>query len=108
VKCQRCGEPTTDIHSGEAECPDCWTFRKLDLPAAQHWNKVAKEFLSNVDLHDMQTYLPKALSSDERVVSDGTTYGELLRAVQAVWQHSERVLKEGPYHMWKDRIDGTT
>lgn len=54
--CNYCGEPTTGFHSGSWECRACWTWRKLDGPAARHWAKVSEEFLSNIDLHDLQTY----------------------------------------------------
>jgi hypothetical protein len=30
------------------------------------------------------------------------TWGQLLRGVQAVMLHSERVLKDGPYHLWEE------
>jgi len=104
-KCQRCGveDETVATHSGVEECNGCWTHRKLDAPAASHWAKVAKEFLSNVDMYDMETYLSKALADGHRV----TDWGTMLRSVQAVMVHSERVLKDGPYHLWKDEVKTT-
>lgn len=105
-KCSRCGhyDETTTTHSSVEECSGCWHHRKLDAPAARHWAKVAQEFLSNVDAYDMLTYLPKALED----VVDGNgeplnlTWGQLLRGAQAIMLHSERVLKDGPYHLWTE------
>lgn len=100
MKCQRCGieSDTVSTHSGVDECSACWNYRKLDFPAAQHWHKVAAEFLSNVDLYDMQTYLPTSLAGDDRVDID---YGQLLRGVQAVMVHSKRLIDDGPQHTWE-------
>jgi hypothetical protein len=101
MKCQRCGSAdNVSTHSGVDECSGCWNYRKLDLPAAQHWHKVAGEFLSNVDMYDMMTYLPEALSGDDKV---DITYAQMLRAVQAVMVHSKRVCENGPYHTWESK-----
>jgi hypothetical protein len=106
ARCQRCGQTDVSVatHSGVEECSGCWHHRKLDAPAASHWAKVSKEFLSNVDMHDMMTYLPRAL--EDAVDGNGEplnlTWGQLLRGVQAVMLHSERVLKDGPYHLWEE------
>jgi hypothetical protein len=52
--------------SGTATCWSCWNQAKLNLPAARHWAKVAEEFLSNVDMHDVLTYLPNCgLTTEE-------------------------------------------
>lgn len=100
MKCQRCGaiNDTVATHSGVNECGGCWQWRKLDLPAAEHWYKVATAFLSNVDLHDMQTYLPAALKSSDKVDID---YAQLLRGANAVKQYSKRVIDDGPQHTWE-------
>ena len=102
-RCSYCGHVddgrnTVSTHSGREECHGCWNHRKLDRPAAAHWAKVAREFLSNVDAYDVLTYLPKALEGGDRV----TDYAAMLRSVQAVAEHSERVLRDGPYHQWTD------
>ena len=100
MKCQRCGVSgdTVATHSGVEECSGCWGYRKLDLPAAGFWYKAAGDFLGNLDMHDMQTYLPKALESDDKV---DITYAQMLRAVQAVMVHSKRIIDNGPYHVWE-------
>jgi len=101
MKCQRCGieNETVATHSGIEECSGCWNYRKLDLPAAQHWHKVAGQYLSNVDLHDMMNYLPAALQSDDKVDID---YTQMLRAVQAVMVYSKRLIDDGPPHKWEN------
>lgn len=105
-KCQRCGieSDTVATHSGVEECQGCWNHRKLNAPAAQHWAEVARTFLSNVDTYDMMTYLPKALEGavNGRGEPVTVTWDQLLVGVQAVMLHSERVLKDGPYHLWTD------
>jgi hypothetical protein len=53
-----CGKPADKFSSGQRECWGCWNYRKLDGPAARHWAKVAREFLSNVDFYDYSKYLP--------------------------------------------------
>jgi hypothetical protein len=64
--CHTCGiRPTSKITSGTPECHQCWDWRKLDGPAANHWAKVAALFMSNVDMHDVTTYLPKRCGIDK-------------------------------------------
>jgi len=105
-RCQRChvDDDTVATHSNVDECSRCWTYRKLDLPAAEHWARVAREFLSNVDLHDLTSFLPEALDRSD-VLTDHAT---MLRAVRAVAEYSERLLKEGPPHVWREAADQTT
>ena len=71
-KCAYCGATPSDTvdvstHSGVEECGACWNWRKLDGPAARHWNRVAKELVSNIDAHDLMTFFPKriGLGADE-------------------------------------------
>lgn len=83
--CARCGNPADKSSSGMAECWPCWHWRKLDLPAAQHWHKAAEHFLSNVDMYDLMTYLPACgLSQDEMTV--------MLKAARKVVDHSKKVI----------------
>lgn len=98
MKCQRCGieNDTVATHSGVFECSGCWNYRKLDLPAAQHWHKVASAMLSNIDMHDMMTYLPTALQGTD------VEYAPMLRGVQAVMQYSKRLIDDGPQHTWEN------
>lgn len=84
ANCARCGRPADKWSSNVPECSPCWYRRKLDLPAAQHWAKVAAEFLSNVDMYDLMTYLPACgLSEDEMRT--------MLHAARKVLEHSEAV-----------------
>ena len=81
-----CGKPAEKVSSGVPECWPCWNRRKLDLPAARHWARVAEQFLSNVDLYDLMTYLPACgLSPDDARV--------MLRSARAVLERSERVIR---------------
>jgi len=68
--CNYCGTEGDDsmigYHSGSWECQPCWDWRKLDGPAARHWAKVTTEFLSNVDMHDVMTFLPAAVGNKEK------------------------------------------
>lgn len=92
--CYGCGTPTSDVHSGSYECNDCWYWRKMDGPAARHWAKVGETFLSNVDLHDLMTYLPACLGSQEDAVT-------LLRLAQKLTGRSQAMLAQhgaqGPF-----------
>lgn len=68
-RCAYCGMPPSEelevsTHSGVWECTRCWNWRKLDGPAARHWYKVSSEFLDNVDLHDIITFLPERVELD--------------------------------------------
>lgn len=62
-----CGREAEKISSGSPECWPCWNRRKLDLPAARHWARVADEFLSNVDFYDLQKFLPACGLTDDEV-----------------------------------------
>jgi hypothetical protein len=56
--------PATKYMSGSAICTECWYWVKLDGPAHRHWSKVTDEFLSNVDFHDISSFLPKVFGDD--------------------------------------------
>jgi hypothetical protein len=60
-----CGQPAQKISSGTPECWKCWNWRKLDGPAARHWEKVGVEFLSNIDMYDRTEFCKKAGLSQE-------------------------------------------
>jgi len=51
--------------SGTPICWPCWNWVKLNGPAARHWLRVGGEFLSNVDMYDLTTFLPQAFGGDE-------------------------------------------
>jgi hypothetical protein len=103
-RCGSCGieNETVQTHSNHFECRGCWNHRKLDSPAAQHWAQAAKDFLLKVDAYDIMTYFPRALEDVKNGKGEpvDVTWGQMLNAVQAVMLHSERVLKDGPYHVW--------
>jgi hypothetical protein len=69
--CAYCGktgdESVVGYHSGSYECGSCWNWRKLDGPAARHWFKAAAMFASNVDMHDLATFMPEraGVTADE-------------------------------------------
>jgi hypothetical protein len=109
--CAYCGaqNDTVATHSNVLECHLCWTYRKLDQPAAAHWAKVAKEFLSNVDVHDMTTFLPAALKDAKNGKGEpvDVSWSDLLNGAQAVMLHSERLLTDGPPHTWPKADIGT-
>lgn len=86
--CSRCGNLADKTSSGMSECWPCWNWRKLDLPAAQHWAPAAEVFLSNVDMYDVMTYLPACGLTQEEM-------GVMLKAARKVLDHSTTVLK-GP------------
>jgi hypothetical protein len=44
---------------GQRICWDCHRWVKMDLPAAEHWLRVSREFLSNVDMYDATSFLPR-------------------------------------------------
>lgn len=74
-KCAYCGKRNNSVsmHSGILECNSCWYDRKLNLPAALHWAKVAEGYLSNVDSWDYGNYAPACISarmSEESKMSD--------------------------------------
>ena len=67
-KCYSCGlRPTAKITSGTPECGACWNWRKLDGNAAVHWLKASAMFASNVDFHDLTSFIPNScgVSADE-------------------------------------------
>jgi len=70
AKCAYCGKTKAGVrmHSGIMECKDCWNWRKLDGPAAEHWERVAKEFLSNIDMYDFDQYLTKSCGINPSVL----------------------------------------
>jgi hypothetical protein len=106
MKCAYCGaeNDTVATHSNVEECSLCWNYRKLDRPAAAHWAKVAREFLSNVDAHDMMTFLPAALKDAKNGKGEpvDVSWSDLLNSAQQVALYSDRLLKDGPPHTWTD------
>lgn len=99
-KCAYCGETdeTVATHSGTLECSRCWTYRKLDRPAALHWAKASKEFLSNVDMYDWMTYLTKRAGNTQQEVST------MLKAATKVELESRYLVEHGPEHRWSDEV----
>ena|SRR5947209_5441158 len=65
--CAYCGttERARGIHSNVAECQRCWDWRKLDGPAARHWVRVGREWLSNIDIHDLSNFMPSLLGDED-------------------------------------------
>ena len=88
-----CGQPADKFSSNQPECWPCWNWRKLDRPAADHWERVAGEFLSNVDTYDLMTYLPACGLTQEEAIA-------MLRSAQTVLEHSKRI-RQGPPHAHK-------
>lgn len=84
-----CGRDAEKTSSGHPECWPCWNRRKLDLPAAEHWARVSAEFLSNVDMYDVMTYLPErcGLGKDDMQT--------MIQAVRKVQTYSAALLKAG-------------
>lgn len=82
-----CGRPADKFSSGDPECWNCWSIRKLDLPAARHWARVAEEFLSNVDFHDLTAFLPACGMTREEA-------GVMIRCAQKVRDHSKQLLAD--------------
>lgn len=79
--------PAEKVMSGTPICWKHWNLVKLDLPAAEHWSKVAEAFLSNVDMYDVMTYLPACgLTQDEMSV--------MLASARKVLDHSN-IVKTG-------------
>ena len=85
TRCGNCGTLTDGFHSGDYECGPCWDWRKLDGPAASYWSRVTHEFLKQVDMHDVMTYLPTAVGSKREAYA-------MLDAVQHLLQYSEAQL----------------
>ena len=71
--------------SGTPICWAHWYWLKLDLPAAQHWSKVAAAFLSNFDMWDYQNFMPAA-------GLEPTEIETMLVAARKVLDHSNAVL----------------
>jgi hypothetical protein len=79
--------PAEKYMSGSPICWRHWYWLKLDLPAANHWERVAREFLSNVDTWDITQYFVAAgLNEDEMAT--------MLTSARKILSHSEKV-KEG-------------
>jgi hypothetical protein len=85
-----CGQPADKFSSNRPECWPCWYWRKLDWPAAEHWERVAGEFLSNVDMYDLMTYLPACGLERDEVFA-------MLRSVRAVLEYSKRIRQGSPH-----------
>lgn len=105
-RCAHCGacDATVATHSNVDECSRCWTYRKLDRPAAAHWAAVARTFLSNVDTYDVLTYLPAALADARNGKGEPVTvtWDQVLLGAQTVMLRSERLLRDGPPHTWSE------
>jgi hypothetical protein len=101
--CAYCGARNESVstHSGILECGKCWNYRKMDRPAALHWAKVGEEFLSNVDMWDVTSYLPACgLTTDEMHT--------MIRAARKVRDHSKALVEKGPEHTWpKDESESS-
>lgn len=96
-KCAYCGETNESVrtHSSILECRKCWDYRKMDRPASLHWEKVAREFLSNVDMWDIGTFLPVCgMTQDQAAV--------MLHAANLVLARSAALNKFGPEHTWTE------
>ena len=102
-KCAYCGarNETVATHSGILECKKCWDYRNLDGPAAEHWAKVAADFLSNVDLYDLMYYLPKCELTKEESAT-------MLSAAKKVRDYSQKLVDVGPEHRWPKEEEATT
>lgn len=70
------------MHSGVYECDVCWNWRKLDKPAALHWEKVSTEFLSNIDMYDVMNFFPDAGLSRE-------DYTTMIQSARRLLQYSQ-------------------
>jgi len=71
--------------SGRPICWKGWNWNKLDEPAARHWVKVAEAFLSNVDMYDLQSFIPDA-GADVSVLENA----------RKILEHSKLVLEGSP------------
>lgn len=84
--CAYCEKNAEKYSSGIPECWDCWYQRKLNMPAASHWQKATKEFLVNVDMYDLTQYFPACgLTRDEM--------NSMLKSLEKIFVHSESLLK---------------
>ena len=80
--------PAEKYMSGTPICWRHWNWVKLDLPAANHWAKVAKEFLSNVDMYDVLNFMPAAGLADH-------DFARVLEGAQKILAYSLEV-QQGP------------
>lgn len=96
--CGVTGRVDVRLHSGTLECGRCWTYRKLDRPAALHWSKVAAEFLSNVDMYDVETYLPSCGVEGEDVTTS-------ILSARKIEVRSRYLVEHGPQHTWSDEVE---
>lgn len=96
-KCAYCGGPDARTHSGILECGRCWDYRKLDRPAALHWAKVGAEFLSNVDMYDVMTYLPACEMTQDEMHT-------MLTMARRVEVRSRYLKENGAPHTWSDEV----
>lgn len=59
-KCQVCGTVypyEVRHHSGTRECGGCWSWRKLDGPAARYWaEKIDSLFEQGPDMYDVELF----------------------------------------------------
>lgn len=63
-----CGKPTTSYHSGRLECGSCWSWRKLDGPAARYWaERIPPLFEQGPDGYDFLKFFPAAGVTTEEV-----------------------------------------
>lgn len=99
--CAYCGTTDASVgtHSGTLECRRCWDYRKLNRPAALHWAKVGASFLSNVDMHDWMTYLPKVCGLTQEEAST------MLKGATKVELMSRYLVENGPRHRWSDEVE---
>lgn len=91
--CSYCGLRWGRTHSARYECGGCWTYRKLDRPAALHWAKVLLPLFSNIDLYDHKDFFP-----------DAGTDGSFLDGTLEILLRSKLLLIYGPEHTWPDEI----
>lgn len=101
VKCAYCGaeDGSVEYHSGVQECRRCWNYRKLDEPAASHWAKVAKAFLSNVDMYDLTQYMPRVVGLEQSELTAVLTGARRIELV------SRYLNDNGPRHTWSDEVE---
>lgn len=59
--------PAQRYWSGSPTCHACWTWAKLDGPAARFWNDNFSEALSMLDPWDVENFLPAALGNSDDV-----------------------------------------
>ena len=78
--------PAERVQSGTPICWQHWYWVKLNLPAATHWKRVGEEFLSNVDMWDLMSYLPACgLTQEEMTI--------MLKGAEKVVEFSKRVVE---------------